>query len=171
MNNELRLSKDEDLLFYYQETIMHLGYIAFFASNFAFAPLIIFLNTIFEIRIKLQNISHNARRQESSHAKNIGGWQGVLSFIALMAIPINLYTLMLLGSAKKQAPGGEDETVSYVVKALIDMNPDFWNPSNIRLLLFTIEHFFIVFIIVLEAIIPDVPSDVHQTEMSRIKTK
>ena len=41
------------LVFYYNEAIIQLGFIAFFAVSFPFAPLFSFLTNLLEIMIKL----------------------------------------------------------------------------------------------------------------------
>ena len=50
------------LVFYYNEAVIQLGFIAFFATAFPFAPLFSFFTNLLEIMIKLQHITKYGRR-------------------------------------------------------------------------------------------------------------
>ena len=50
------------LVYYYNEAIIQLGFIAFFATAFPFAPLFSFLTNLLEIAIKMQHMSKYGRR-------------------------------------------------------------------------------------------------------------
>ena len=45
------------LVFYYNEAVIQLGFIAFFAVAFPFAPLFSFLTNLLEIKIKLNTLT------------------------------------------------------------------------------------------------------------------
>ena len=64
--------------------------------------MIIFIGSLYEIKIKLRDTQQITRRLKSNHAKDIGSWRSILSFIALIAIPINIYVLMLLGNMDEE---------------------------------------------------------------------
>ena len=52
----------KSLVFYYNEAVIQLGFIAFFAVAFPFAPLFSFLTNLLEIKIKLNQIAKLGRR-------------------------------------------------------------------------------------------------------------
>ena len=75
LNCQLRMYPERaSLIFFYQEGVISLGYIAFFAFNFPLAPLIVFINLFFEIKIKLDDMSRSRRRITARPAVSIGGW-------------------------------------------------------------------------------------------------
>ena len=62
------------LVFYYNEAIIQLGFIAFFAVSFPFAPLFSFFTNLLEILIKIQHITKYGRRNRAECTSGIGNW-------------------------------------------------------------------------------------------------
>ena len=83
------------LVFYYNEAVIQLGFIAFFATAFPFAPLFSFLTNLLEVMIKLQHIGKYGRRNIAECSSGIGNWMSIMGFISLLAIPINALILLV----------------------------------------------------------------------------
>ena len=83
------------LVFFYNEAVIQLGFIAFFAVAFPFAPLFSFLTNLLEIMIKLQHISLYGRRNNAEGTSGIGNWMSIMGFISYFAIPMNMLILLL----------------------------------------------------------------------------
>ena len=75
-----------------------MGFIAFFAVVFPFAPLFSFLTNLLEIKIKLSEMSEYGRRSIATGSGGIGNWQDIVGFISFVAIPINLCILLFARS-------------------------------------------------------------------------
>ena len=90
---------------WYNEGIIQLGFIAFFAVAFPFAPLFSFLTNLLEIKIKLRFMEEYGRRNLSYCASGIGNWMPIVSFISFFAIPINLSILLFARSPSNEEPG------------------------------------------------------------------
>ena len=86
------------LVFFYNEAVIQMGFIAFFAVAFPFAPLFSFLTNLLEIKIKLSGMSKLSRRAISTASSGIGNWQSIVGFITFFAIPINLCILLFARS-------------------------------------------------------------------------
>lgn len=81
-------------MFFYNEAVIQMGFIAFFAVAFPFAPLFSFLTNLLEIKIKLNVMSEYGRRSMALASNGIGNWRSVVGFISFFAIPINLCILL-----------------------------------------------------------------------------
>ena len=46
-----------------------------------------------------------------------------------------------------------------------EKNNQLWDDSNIKLFIFTMEHFIIMFVLIFEAVISDVPHDIQKLEI------
>ena len=102
----------ESLIYFYNEAIIQLGFIVFFACVFPLAPLFSFLTNLLEIKIKLNRMSQFSRRFIAQVASGIGSWTGVMELISMVSIPINVG--ILLFTAKGEDEDGnidESETV------------------------------------------------------------
>lgn len=86
---------EKTLVFYYNEAVIQLGFIAFFATAFPFAPLFSFLTNLLEVMIKLQNMGSYGRRNISEGTNGIGNWMSIMSFISYFAIPCNALILLV----------------------------------------------------------------------------
>ena len=163
------------LVFYYNEGIIQLGFIAFFATAFPFAPLFSFLTNLLEIKIKLQHISKYGRRNKAECTSTIGNWEGIMGFISYFAIPMNVLILLVCRFPSVQVGASQDlddlldKEESVLVQYLHKQDPTFWNRANIILLAILIEHAVIGLKIVIAAIIPDVPRKVTEDEFKRVK--
>ncbi len=93
---------------YYNEAIIQLGFIAFFATAFPFAPLFSFFTNLLEIKIKLQHIGEYGRRNFAQCTSGIGNWMSIMSFVAYFAIPINTLILLVCRFPAKQVGATQD---------------------------------------------------------------
>ena len=84
----------ETLVFFYNEAIIQLGFIAFFAVSFPFAPLMSFFTNLLEILIKLQNMANIGKRNKAECTGGIGNWMDIMGFISYFAIPMNIAILL-----------------------------------------------------------------------------
>lgn len=98
-------AQSESLIYFYNEGIIQLGFIVFFACVFPLAPLFSFFTNLLEIRIKLNRMSHYSRRFVAQGASGIGSWVGVMELISMVSIPINV--AILLFTAKGQDKDGD----------------------------------------------------------------
>ena len=95
IEKQLQMNRAPDtLVFFYNEAIVQMGFIAFFAVSFPLAPLFSFLTNLLEIRIKLNTMAFYGRRSVSEGSNGIGNWVSIVSFISFFAIPINLCILL-----------------------------------------------------------------------------
>ena len=60
------------LVFYYNEAVIQMGFIAFFAVSFPFAPLFSFLTNLLEIKIKLDIMERYGKRNHAEQSSGIG---------------------------------------------------------------------------------------------------
>ena len=158
---------------YYNEAIIQLGFIAFFATAFPFAPLFSFLTNLLEIAIKMQHISKYGRRNFAQGTSGIGNWNAVMGFVSYVAIPINVLILLLCRFPK--VPVGffqnldalEEAEESVMVQYLHSKDALFWNRANIILFAIFMEHIVIGLKIVMSIIIPDMPASVEKDEARR----
>ena len=90
------------LVGYYNEAMIQLGFIAFFATAFPFAPLFSFLTNLLEMRIKLNHISKYGRRNLAECTSGIGNWQQIMGFVSYFAIPMNVIILLFCRFPKQQ---------------------------------------------------------------------
>ena len=161
------------LVFFYNEAIIQLGFIAFFATAFPFAPLFSFLTNLLEIKIKLNHISEYGRRNVAEGTSTIGNWSQIMSFISYFAIPMNVMILLVCRFPGVQVGASQDldnlleSEESVLVQYLREKDSRFWNRANIILLAILIEHVVIGLKIVIAAIIPDVPRKVVEDEFKR----
>jgi len=92
---QLVMSQPSDtLIYFYNEGIIQLGFIVFFAVVFPLAPLFSFLTNLLEIKIKLNSMSFYSRRFQAKGASGIGSWINVMELISMVAIPINVAILL-----------------------------------------------------------------------------
>lgn len=96
IEKQLKMSPaSNSLVFFYNEAVIQLGFIAFFAVAFPFAPLFSFLTNLLEIMIKLQNISQYGRRNIAEGTGGIGNWMQIMGFVSYFAIPMNMIILLV----------------------------------------------------------------------------
>ena len=161
------------LVFYYNEAIIQMGFIAFFAVTFPFAPLFSFLTNLLEILIKLKTMATYGRRGIALCSNGIGNWMSIVGFISYFAIPINLCILLIARSPGEKEIGAlhdldtEDvDKQSAMTQYLLNRGP-FWTRTNIFILAIFIEHLIIGLKVVIALLIPDVPGDVKEAEKKR----
>ena len=161
------------LVFYYNEAVIQLGFVAFFATAFPFAPLFSFLTNLLEIKIKLNHIAEFGRRNRAQCTSSVGNWQSIMGFISYIAIPINVIILLFCRFPKVQVGAEQDldnitfKEESVLVQYLKERDDLFWNRANIILLAILMEHVIIGLKIVIASIIPDVPKKVIEDEFRR----
>jgi len=152
-----------------------MGFIAFFAVAFPFAPLFSFLTNLLEITIKLNNIAKYGRRNAAQGTSGIGNWNQIMGFISYFAIPINVIILLVCRFPSNQVGSAQDldrlplEEESVLTQYLIKRNPYFWSRANIILMAIFVEHLVIGLKVVIALIIPDVPFKVTEAEKRRTK--
>ena len=93
------------LVFFYNEAVIQMGFIAFFAVAFPFAPLFSFFTNLLEIKIKLQTMSEYGRRSQAAASNGIGNWMSIIGFISFFAIPINICILLFARSPADRRVG------------------------------------------------------------------
>ena len=161
------------LVFFYNEGIIQLGFIAFFATAFPFAPLFSFLTNLLEILIKMQHISRYGRRNFAQGTNGIGNWNSIMGFVSFVAIPINVLILLFcrfpsqMIGISQDLDKLEDKEESPMVQYFHSRDPTFWNRANIILVCILMEHIVIGLKVVVAGIIPDVPTYVHTAEQKR----
>ena len=123
----------QSLVPYYNEGIIQLGFIAFFATAFPFAPLFSFLTNLLEIKIKLQTISKYGRRNVAEGTSGIGNWSPIMSFVSYFAIPANVLILLYcrfptvqIGATQKTSELDIEEE-GLLVQYLYKKDPLFWD--------------------------------------------
>ena len=155
----------ESLIYFYNEAIIQLGFIVFFACVFPLAPLFSFLTNLLEIKIKLNRMSMFSRRFIAQGASGIGSWTGVMELISMVSIPINV--AILLFTAK-----GKDEdgvmTTSATVQYFLDREEG-RTKFDVVLIMIAIEHLLLAVKIIAAQLIPDVPAEVIVDERKRPK--
>ena len=160
----------ETLIFFYNEAIIQLGFITFFACVFPLAPLFSFFTNLLEIRIKLNRMSQFSRRFIAVGASGIGSWTGVMELISLVSIPINLAIMLFTAKGKRQTD--EDEVLvreygySETVKFFLDQD---YTPFDVVLILVFVEHILLGVKVIMATMIPDVPDQVTREERKRPK--
>ena len=93
------------LVYYYSETVIQMGFVAFFAVSFPFSPVFSFITNLFTIRTKLHLMAKYSRRGRAVCSNGIGNWQSIVNFITFIAIPINMSVILFARNP------GDDELV------------------------------------------------------------
>ena len=107
-------AQSESLIYFYNEAIIQLGFIVFFACVFPLAPLFSFLTNLLEIKIKLNRMSRFSRRFIAQGASGIGRWTGVMELISMVSIPINVAILLFTAKGKDEDGNiGDSATVKW----------------------------------------------------------
>lgn len=155
----------ESLIYFYNEAIIQLGFIVFFAMVFPLAPLFSFLTNLLEIKIKLNRMSRFSRRFIAQGASGIGSWTGVMELISMVSIPINVAILLFTAKGKDE-DGVIDESAT--VKYLLEREEG-RTKFEVVLILVMVEHLLLGAKIVAAQLIPDVPAQVIVDERKRPK--
>jgi len=153
----------DTLIYFYNEAIIQLGFIVFFACVFPLAPLFSFLTNLLEIRIKLNRMSSYSRRFQAQGASGIGSWTGVMELISLVSIPINVAILLFTTSGQDEEGGFE---YSATVKFLLERDKS-RTIFEVVLILVLVEHVLLGVKVVMAQLIPDVPKEVVKDERTR----
>ena len=161
------------LVFFYNEAIIQMGYIALFAVALPLAPVFSLLTNLLEIKIKLATMTEYGKRAISQGSSGIGNWSSIMSFISFIAIPINLSILIYARSPSVEVGWGQNiesldfEEESTMSQFLIKMNPERWTKYNILLLAVVLEHVIIGLKSAIAILIPDLPQSVIVAEVRR----
>ena len=119
------------------------------------------------------------KRNWAENANGIGDWLGVMEFMSIVAIPMNIAICYFtkppeaLANAKNLEEFGPNapESQSRIVESLMG-NDKIGTLTKAILFVILIEHVLIVFKIFLQGLIPDVPEEVYNTEyLRRLQTK
>ena len=143
---------------FYNEAMIQLGFIVFFAPTFPLAPLFSFLTNLLEINIKLSAMTESSRRFLAQGAQGIGSWLDIMEFMSFVCIPINIGIIYFAADGPK--------TESHFVKS-IRGEGDSWSDARIILLIVGIEHLIMAFKALVAVAIPDVPEIVIHAENKR----
>ena len=155
----------ESLIYFYNEAIIQLGFIVFFACVFPLAPLFSFLTNLLEIKIKLNRMSRFSRRFIAQGASGIGSWTGVMELISMVSIPINVAILLFTAKGKDEEGNiGDSATVEYFLE-----RQEGRTKFEVVLILVLIEHLLLALKIVAAQLIPDIPAQVIADERKRPK--
>ena len=87
-------TKNKSHVFFYNESIIQLGFIAFFAVSFPLAPIFSFMTNLLNVIFKLKLMSKYWRRDIAVCSDGIGNWMSIIEFISFLAVPINLSILL-----------------------------------------------------------------------------
>lgn len=163
--------QSESLIYFYNEGIIQLGFIVFFACVFPLAPLFSFFTNLLEIRIKLNRMSSYSRRFVAQGASGIGSWTGVMELISLVSIPINIAILLFTAKGERNEEeraeeGGEKFGATETVQYFLDKNEE-RTMFEVALIMVLIEHVLLGIKVVIAQLIPDVPADVVVAERRR----
>ena len=163
-------------IWYYNEAVIQLGFIAFFAVSFPLAPLFSFLTNILEVMIKLKIMAEFGRRGIAQCSAGIGNWMNVMNFISYFAIPINMGVLLFARNTDVKV--GSDQDLDLVpvkeqsaLTAYFMKESEFWTRTNIFIFVVCMEHLIIGLKIVIAILIPDVPFNVKKAEEKRVESR
>ncbi|XP_008399158.1 anoctamin-6 [Poecilia reticulata] len=77
-------------LFYeYLEMVIQFGFVTLFVASFPLAPFLALVNNIIEIRVDAWKMTTQFRRILPEKARDIGAWQPILQWIAILAVATN----------------------------------------------------------------------------------
>ena len=158
-------NKPSVLVGYYNEGILQMSMIVYYALAFPLAPLFSYLTNLIDFDIKLKSLAKYDRRSWCEQANGIGEWLGVMEFMSFVSIPMNIAICYF--TRAPPAGDSEYEKQSEIVKWLIDRDPEFFTITNAILIIVMIEHILIIFKIFLAGLIPDVPQKVHDNDYKR----
>uniref|UniRef100_A0A8C4Q457 Anoctamin n=1 Tax=Eptatretus burgeri TaxID=7764 RepID=A0A8C4Q457_EPTBU len=77
------------LTFEYLDMVLQFGYVTIFVASFPLAPLLAFINNLFELHLDAWKLCSNVRRPVAHRAANIGVWFNILKFIAILSVITN----------------------------------------------------------------------------------
>jgi len=73
----------------YAEMVIQFGYIVLFAPAFPLAPFFSMITNLIEIRINLNNMAYNNKRNIAMGSSGIGSWGSIIEFLTLVSIATN----------------------------------------------------------------------------------
>ena len=162
------------LVYYYNEAIIQMGFISFFAVAFPFAPIFSFFTNLLSLKLKLKLMSRYGKRNQSVGSSGIGNWMSVMSVISLIAVPINLCVLLYVrnpGDAEIGALQNLDEIKleqrSQVTQYLMQRRDGFWTRTNILTLFVVVEHVLIGLQFAIRWFVPELHKNVVRAEATR----
>ena len=82
------------LAYFYNEAVIQMGFICFFAVAFPLAPIFSFFTNLLSLKLKLKLMTKYGRRNQAVGSNGIGNWKDVMSFVTFIAVPINLSVLI-----------------------------------------------------------------------------
>jgi len=115
---------------------MEFANLILFAEYFPWAPILLIIFNLFEIRIDIISLCNLVRRPNQQRKRNIGIWQVILLYLSCLSIFTNLYFSLFVV---------EDETV-YKALHIGELTGHISTNTSNLFLFFLIEHF--VFIII-----------------------
>ena len=73
----------------YAEIFIQFGYITMFAPVFPLAPLFSFLCNLLELKITMNSLAYNNKRNIAQPSSGIGYFKNILAFLSVISIPVN----------------------------------------------------------------------------------
>ncbi|XP_057662421.1 anoctamin-4-like isoform X2 [Diorhabda carinulata] len=77
----------------YQDMVIQYGFVVFFVAGFPLAPLLAFINNIFEVRTDASKITKSFRRPICNKVTGIGAWFGILQAITYVGVVFNAFVI------------------------------------------------------------------------------
>jgi len=77
----------------YLEMVVQFGYATLFSTSFTLAPVLALVNNYVEIRVDAWKITCNSRRPLPTGAQDVGQWQNLMEFMAVLQASTNAATL------------------------------------------------------------------------------
>uniref|UniRef100_UPI00358ECDAC anoctamin-9-like isoform X2 n=1 Tax=Myxine glutinosa TaxID=7769 RepID=UPI00358ECDAC len=127
------------LTFEYLDMVLQFGYVTIFVVSFPLAPLLAFINDVFEIHLDAWKLCSNVRRPVAHRATNIGVWFNILKFIAILSVITNALVIAvssdfiprLYYTYLRQSPHSESDLQGYVQFSLSNFSvADFENQTE-----------------------------------------
>ena len=107
VEKQIRMKKrPAALVGYYNEGIMQMSFIVYYAVVFPLAPLFSNITNFIDFDIKLSSLGTYDRRTWAEIASGIGDWLRVMELMSFIAIPINMAILYFT-----RIPPPEDPTL------------------------------------------------------------
>ena len=106
VEDQLVLEHTESTFQEFNEMAVQYGYLALFAPAFPLAPLLAFVNNIFEIRIDALKYCSVYRRPAFRQAEDIGSWFTVLNVLGFLAVMTNAVMISFVGDHLSQSDYG-----------------------------------------------------------------
>ena len=89
MEEQLEMEKPREIVAYYEEIVVQFGYIAMFGASFPLVGVIALSLNVLMLRTHALDLLINTQLPPYQCASDIGAWQDVMNFIALLSVVTN----------------------------------------------------------------------------------